>query len=203
MRLSIALLVLAAVAAALIATEPRALAPASASVARPPAWAQPLTLPGLPNLHLVAPGVYRGAQPTAEGMRELQKLGVKLVIDLRAFHNDEDEVRGTTLRRAKISFKSWHAEDEDMVAFLKLINDPANQPVFYHCQHGADRTGTMSAIYRMTVQGWSSEAAIREMTEGGFNFHVIWSNLPAYLTAVDIPALRAAAGIPAPAPATP
>ena len=187
---------------ALIAAESPAVAPVPTSEPRPPAWAQPLVLPGLPNLHVVAPGVYRGAQPTAEGMRELEKLGVKLVINLRAFHDDEDELKGTALKGAKISFKTWHAEDEDVVRFLTLVNDPANQPVFFHCLHGADRTGTMSAIYRMTMQGWSSEAAIREMTQGGFNYHAIWSNLPAYLRAVDVVKLRAQAGIPAP-PAAP
>lgn len=181
---------------ALAAAEP---APAQAEEIRPPAWAQPLTLPGVPNLHLVAPGVYRGAQPSAAGMRELEKLGIKLVINLRAFNDDEDEVAGTALRRADVSFKTWHAEDEDVARFLKLIADPANQPVYIHCLHGADRTGTMCAIYRMAVQGWSSEAAIREMIHGGFNYHAIWSNLPSYLRRVDPAALRAAAGLPAPA----
>ena len=181
---------------ALVAAEP-AIAPAVGGDSRPPAWAQPLDLPGLPNLHLVAPGIYRGAQPTAAGMRELEKLGIKLVINLRAFHDDEDEVEGTALRRAGIRFKTWHAEDEDVVRFLKLVTDPANQPVFYHCQHGADRTGTMSAIYRMVVQGWGCEAAIREMTQGGYHYHALWTNLPPYLRAVDVGALRASAGLPA------
>jgi len=190
--------ILLVLVATLTAAASDVLGPGQASELRPPAWAQPLTVAGLPNLHLVAPGVYRGAQPTAGGMRELEKLGIKLVINLRAFHDDEDEVEGTSLRRAKISFKTWHAEEEDVVRFLKLVNDPANQPVFFHCQHGADRTGTMSAIYRMAIQGWSSEAAVREMIEGGYNFHPIWSNLPAYLNAVDVVKLRVAAGITAP-----
>ena len=172
--------------------------PAVGADPRPPAWAQPLEVPGVPNLHLVAPGVYRGAQPSAAGMRELEKLGIKLVINLRAFNDDEDEVEGTSLRRADIRFNTWHAEEEDVVRFLKLINDPANQPVFYHCLHGADRTGTMSAIYRMVVQGWGTEAAVREMTSGGYNYHAIWTNLPAYLRGVDVAALRAAVGLPSP-----
>lgn len=210
MRAALAFILVAALGAILPGTEPQVVAPPEvvappqATVPRPPAWAQPLALPGLPNLHLVAPGVYRGAQPTAQGMRELEKLGVRLVINLRAFHNDKDEVAGTALRRTDISFKTWHAEDEDVVRFLQLVADPANRPVFIHCMHGADRTGMMCAIYRMALQGWSSEAAIREMTQGGYNYHAMWMNLPVYLRKVDVAAVRAAAGLPAPvAVATP
>lgn len=187
----------------LVAAEPVVDQPApavpTAAPARPPAWAQSLTRPGLPNLHLVAPGVYRGAQPTAEGMRELEKLGVKMVINLRGLHDDDDELEGTALTGAHIRFNTWHAEDEDVVRFLELVGNPANQPVFIHCLHGADRTGTMCAIYRMAIQGWAAEAAITEMTEGGFGYHSVWTNLPRYLRALDVAKLRVAAGLPVPA----
>jgi protein tyrosine phosphatase (PTP) superfamily phosphohydrolase (DUF442 family) len=169
--------------------------PTPAAVLRPPAWAQPLARPGLPNLHLVAPGIYRGAQPTAEGMRELEKLGVRTVINLRGFHSDDDELEGTGLRAERIRFHTWHAEDEDTATFLSVVTDPAKRPVFIHCLHGADRTGTMCAIYRMAVQGWGAEAALREMTSGGYGYHAVWVNLPRYLRALDVPALRARAGI--------
>lgn len=172
-----------------------------AATERPTTWAQPVTLPGLPNLHRIAPGIYRGAQPTAEGMRELEKLGVKVVINLRGFHDDDDELSGTTLRGARIRFHTWHAEDEDVVAFLRLIADPANHPVFFHCKHGADRTGTMCAIYRMAFQGWTVDEAVREMTTGGFGYHEIWANLPAYLRELDLAAIRRSAGLADPAAA--
>lgn len=166
---------------------------APASEARP-------QIDGLPNLFRVSPTLWRGAQPTAEGMRNLRTLGVKTVLSLRAFHSDRDELDGTGLRSERIWFKTWHAEDEDVVRFLRLVTDPANQPVFVHCQHGADRTGTMVAVYRIVVQGWSKERAIEELRQGGFGFHEMWSNLVAYLEALDVDALRRQAGIAAPTP---
>ena len=39
--------------------------------ARPEKWAVPMTLAGVPNLHKVEDGLYRSAQPTAEGMTNL------------------------------------------------------------------------------------------------------------------------------------
>ena len=65
-----------------------------------------------------------------------------------------------------------------------------------HCQHGADRTGAMSALYRIAVQGWSKEEAIREMVHGGFNYHEIWINRPRWIRELDIGRIRAEAGLP-------
>ena len=39
---------------------------------------------------------------------------------------------------------------DQIVEFLRIVNDPANQPVFVHCWGGRHRTGVMTAIYRMT-----------------------------------------------------
>jgi protein tyrosine/serine phosphatase len=169
--------------------------PAIAVDKRPAGWAVALDEPGLPNLHRVATGLMRGAQPTAEGVHRLEQLGIKTVISLRAFHDDDDQIAGTALAHERISFKSWHPEDEDVVRFLRLVTDPARQPVFVHCQHGADRTGMMCAIYRMVVQGWSADEAAREMVEGGYGFHAVWKDLVEYVRKVDVVRLRREAGI--------
>jgi protein tyrosine/serine phosphatase len=47
--------------------------------------------------------------------------------------------------------------------FLKIVNDPANQPVYVHCVGGRHRTGVMTAVYRMTQEGWSADQAFQEM----------------------------------------
>lgn len=171
-------------------------APATNAVdPRPAAWAKLLNKPGLPNLHLVNDRIYRGAQPTAEGFQELAKLGIKTVINLRAFHTDVDELKGTGLSYEPIPMKTWHAEMEDVVKFLSIVTDTNKTPVFVHCQHGADRTGTMNAIYRIVVQGWTKEQAIREMTQGGYGFHEVWANLITFIKELDVDAIKRRAGI--------
>ena len=47
--------------------------------------------------------------------------------------------------------------------FLKLVNDPANQPVYVHCMGGRHRTGALTAAYRMTQEGWTADQAFSEM----------------------------------------
>ncbi len=64
-----------------------------------------------------------------------------------------------------------------------------------HCLHGADRTGPMCAIYRMAVEGWSKEEAIKEMKEGNFGYHSVWKNLISYLRELDLKKIKNEAGI--------
>jgi len=160
-----------------------------------PPWAARIEKPGLPNFHKVSDTLYRGAQPTEEGFRQLKAMGVKTVVNLRSFHTDRDEMGDVLLRREHIWFKTWHAKDEEVVRFLQIVTNTNNAPVFVHCQHGADRTGTMCAIYRMALQGWSKDDAIKEMTEGGFGYHTVWKNLIKYLRDLDIESLKKNAGL--------
>ena len=173
-------------------------ADARPAAARPAAWAVPLTEPGLPNLHRVDDGLFRGAQPSAEGMRALERMGVRTVVNLRVTGSDREELLGTRLEHEHISFKPWHPEDKDVAAFLRIVTDPARRPVFVHCRHGADRTGMMVAIYRRVVQGWSAEDALAEMTEGGFGFHPVWDDLLDYVRELDGARWRRELGLPDP-----
>lgn len=162
-------------------------------------WAVPIERPGLPNLHQISEDVYRGAQPTAEGFRELYHMGIKTLVNLRTFHSDLDELGDLPLTYREIPMMAWHPEQEDVVEFLRLVTDPGQVPVFVHCQHGADRTGVIVASYRVFVQGWSKDEAIAEMMEGGFGFHGIWINLPRFLRTLDTDTIRDKIGLSSPA----
>ena len=163
-------------------------------------WAHRLKLSGLPNLHKVSDELYRGAQPSANGIRKLKKLGVKTVVNLRSFHSDRGEIGDTGLAYEHIYMKTWHPEDKEVVRFLQIVTDKARTPVFVHCKRGADRTGTMCAIYRVAVQGWSKDEAIEEMTKGGFGFYSGWQNLVNYIRKLDIDEIKRRTGLKAPPP---
>jgi protein tyrosine/serine phosphatase len=162
---------------------------------RPASWATPLHRKGLPNLHQVTPTLYRGAQPTAVGMRQLKAMGIKTVLNLRSFNSDRDKIGKTGLAYEHIYMKAWHPEREDIIRFLQITTDNSRTPVFVHCQHGADRTGLMCAVYRVAVCGWTKAEAIQEMTQGGFRHHAIWTNLVTFIRDLDIEAMKKEAGI--------
>lgn len=172
-----------------------AIAPAQPATNRPAQWAQPLILPGISNLYQVTTNLYRGAQPTAEGMKQLKAMGIKTVVNLRSFHSDKDELAGTDLKGVRFETKPWHAEEEDVVAFLKVVSDTNNLPVFVHCQRGADRTGTMCAMYRIVACGWTKQRAIDEMKHGGFDFSPAWQNLVSFIEKADIAEIKRRAGL--------
>ncbi len=157
-------------------------------------WAEPLQAVGLPNLHKVSPGLYRGAQPTPAGFMELKNLGVRTVINLREPAADRAGLQGTGLAYECIPMTPFNPKDGDVVRFLQVVAQADGASVFVHCKRGADRTGLMCAIYRMAVQGWSKEQALAEMTQGGFGFNQGYQNLVRYIRALDIDRIKQQAG---------
>jgi protein tyrosine/serine phosphatase len=167
----------------------------TSSTNRPAHWAMPMQMEGVPNLHKVSDTLYRSAQPSAAGIKNLKAMGIETIVNLRSFHSDRDEIRDTGLAYEHIAMKAWHAEEEDAVKFLQIVTNPKRSPVLVHCQHGADRTGTMCALYRVAVQGWSKEEALKEIIQGGFGFHGIWENLIQWINRLDIEGIKKKAGI--------
>lgn len=193
-------------AAALSAEEPKpapapppAVAPAvpapTANEAKPaePASREPLQprndVAGVENFAKISDGLYRGAQPTPEGFAQLKKMGIKTIVNLRSFNSDRSEMKGTELQYVHIYCKAWHPEDEDVVKFLKVMQEPKNLPVFVHCQHGADRTGMMVAVYRILHQGWPADEAAKETHN--FGFHKIFRDIQKYLKNFDAEKMKA------------
>jgi protein tyrosine/serine phosphatase len=124
------------------------------------------------NFGKVNENYYRGSQPSAEGFVQLKRLGVKTVIDLRkdSVPAEPGWVRAAGMQYFNIPLKaSRPATQEQTDFFLKLVNDPNNWPVFVHCKGGRHRTGALTAIYRITHDGWTADRAFREMEDYDFN----------------------------------
>ncbi|RFT15687.1 MAG: Protein tyrosine/serine phosphatase [Candidatus Saccharicenans subterraneus] len=154
-------------------------------VPRPENWAPPVQVEGAPNLHKVSDLLYRCAQPTAAGFKELEKLGIRTVVNLRSEHSDQKMIAGTNLKYYEIPSKATQVKEADLLKFLQIVTNPEEGPYLVHCHHGADRTGLFVAVYRIVVQGWSREEAIREMQRGGFGFHNTYTNIIRYLQTFD------------------
>jgi protein tyrosine/serine phosphatase len=123
------------------------------------------------NFGKVDNNLYRGAQPKRRDYTDLAALGVKTVIDLQqdgeSGEQDDVEAAGMKFYRIGLSDSSWPSPDK-AAQFLKLVNDPVNQPVFIHCHGGRHRAGTMTALYRITHDNWSADQAYAEMKRYDF-----------------------------------
>ena len=156
---------------------------------RPTEWATPVISGHLENWYKVDDRLYRSEQPDAEAMAEIEAFGIKRVLNLREYHDDDDEVEGRQLQTFHVPIDTKQINDDDVVAALRIIL-ASKEPILVHCWHGADRTGTVVAMYRIVVQGWSREAAIDELVHGGYHYHAVFDNIITYLKQVDIKAIR-------------
>ena len=129
----------------------------------------------LPNFHRVNQDLYRGGQPSEDGLKHLRELGIKTVINLR----DDDEradtegaaALGAGLRYFNLPLASFHRpSDHEVAEILSVINEPDNQPVFLHCKRGSDRTGIIVAVYRIDHDGWTGSQAKDEAKRFGLGF---------------------------------
>jgi protein tyrosine/serine phosphatase len=156
--------------------------PIATSTGKP--FAQRLT--GIENLARINSTLYRGAQPDAAGLRVLQELGVKTVISFRGYHAEKKEVEAAGMTAIQIPvqadlFGSEPPTDEQLKLFFETTLDAAKLPVFFHCAHGKDRTGTLGALWRIEIDGWTNAEAIEEMQ--AFGYHDIYKDLIEYVRA--------------------
>lgn len=120
---------------------------------------------------------YRGAQPKEDDYRSLAELGVKTVIDLRDDAKDygRPAVEALGMRYVNIPMSDKHYPKEDQIeAFLKLVNDPETGAFYVHCAGGRHRTGVAGAVYRFTKYGWNYDQVYKEMKD--YDFYTRWGH---------------------------
>jgi protein tyrosine/serine phosphatase len=154
------------------------------------------------NFGRVNDGYYRGAQPRERDYADLAGIGIKTVIDLTA-DGEASVSEAASVRNAGMKFVRIPLTTHDepgaaaVTQFLAVVNDAANQPVYVHCQGGRHRTGTLTAIYRITHDGWSADRAFAEMQQYGFGPAFLHAALKNFVYAFHVPTQVAAVAGPA------
>ncbi len=155
--------------------------------------------PDITNFHKVTENLFRGAQPSPQGLQELGAIGIKRVVDLRergaATAFEEAQLKKLGIAYVNIPIGEFSPPTNDQIqAILKLIATP-DMPTFIHCRRGKDRTGTVIACYRIQHDGWDNERALREARMYGmssfersmqhFVLHFTPSKVPGLLPALS------------------
>jgi protein tyrosine/serine phosphatase len=159
---------------ALVAITPAPLSAQSARATVESAYGERIQLAGIKNAGKVSEALYRGAQPQAQSLRQLRALGVTTIVNLRgegasARESERKEAESLGLRFVSIPVSGFTPPTDKQVAkFLAIFREP-NEKVFVHCRFGDDRTGVFVATYRMAIERWPAERALKEMYFFGFN----------------------------------
>ena len=141
---------------------------------------------------------YRGAQPKGRDYADLAGLGVKTLIDLTS--DDSDPAEQAMSERAGMHYvhipMTTHVSPtaEQLDQFMKIVSDPANQPVYVHCVGGRHRTGVMTAVYRMNHDSWTPDRAFSEMKKYKFGAEFLHSEFKDFVYGYAAPAAAEATG---------
>ena len=116
---------------------------------------------------IVKPIFFRSGQPDSDDLKTIQdRLKIKTIINLR------EDIKGFEQRFAdRQDIRMVHIPmnasipptEEQLDHYFDILLFPLNYPIWMHCQGGSDRTGVMTAVYRLEFQNWSKFDAIMEM----------------------------------------
>lgn len=144
---------------------------------------------GVRNFGRVNAHLYRGAQPSETGYAALKAIGVDTVLRLSLADEGgvEEEKDVTALGMRYVSIPTTTARpptDDQARRFLTFVRDNPDRVIFVHCKWGADRTGVMIALWRITNDHWPVARAIDEMN--AFHYHEMFlPHLQRYVEAFD------------------
>jgi protein tyrosine phosphatase (PTP) superfamily phosphohydrolase (DUF442 family) len=135
------------------------------------AMAKIIPVKGIPKFGEVSAQLFRGGQPSSEGLEFLADLGVEFIVNLRPGDHPEEEEEASRLgmRYISIPWQCYHPNDAAMANFLTVLRENPGKKIFVHCELGSDRTGMSIAAYRMSALGWTAKEAMTEMQVFGFS----------------------------------
>lgn len=152
------------------------------------------------NFHKASENLYRSAQPNSEELRTLyEQYGVRTVISLKTTGNDANLKTDLPIRivpRLALNPRPFRVEQvrqdrPKIVRALRELRRAVQQgPALVHCTNGSDRTGLVTALYRVLYDDKSKEDAIKELNDPKYGFFRPFRGIPAFIREVDIDQLR-------------
>lgn len=136
-----------------------------------------VAIAGIDNFGQVDAHLYRGAQPEPAAYAALRMLGIDTVVRFNPEGQNmaAEKAQVESLGMNFVSFP-WSGlgqpTHEQVVSFLALLRDNPDSKIFVHCRLGADRTGVMVALYRLTFDHWNTTQVLAEMY--AYHYHHLW-----------------------------
>ena len=142
--------------------------PATPSPSPTPLPSQATPIEGVRNYTRVDATIGCAGATEVKALPSIAKLGYKAVLNLReeteagaSIDESRAAAEAAGLRYLHLPFKSSAPDVKVAGEFLKLVADPANQPLFIHCGSG-NRVAALWLIKRMVIDKWTEERAVAE-----------------------------------------
>jgi uncharacterized protein (TIGR01244 family) len=130
----------------------------------------PAAVEGVPNYHVVRPGLATAGQPAPEAWARLKELGFKTVINLRTegepgVKDEEKAVTSQGLRYVWVPLMPATLSAKDVDAVAAVLDDAGAGPVLLHCTVANRAGGLWAAV--LARKGKSADEAEAEGVKAG------------------------------------
>ncbi|WP_158275454.1 tyrosine-protein phosphatase [Maritimibacter sp. 55A14] len=122
-----------------------------------------------PNMHRIAPGVWRANQPSPLRLRRWRARGIRSVVNLRGaepkapYLLEAEACAALGLRLESLRFSARRfAPPARLIEMLDLFAR-VERPFVMHCKSGSDRSGLAAALYLMDAEGVPVDRARRQL----------------------------------------
>lgn len=122
------------------------------------------------NLHQLAPGVWRSAQPGPRDIRRLAKRGIRTIVNLRgprdcgSYRLEERTCARYGVDLVNFKMRSRGVPRPETIREAAALFERIRYPVLFHCKSGADRAGIMAALYLILHERRPVEEAARQLS---------------------------------------
>lgn len=123
----------------------------------------------LPNFYPVRKGVlYRSGQPRGLGLMWVKQYGIRTLINLRKPNSNGTPEEKAFAAKNGLNFYNFSIGssrkdiEKTVKRFLAIVNDKSQWPILVHCSRGKERSGVLSAIFRIEYDRWTNDQALQE-----------------------------------------
>jgi len=121
------------------------------------------------NIHPVAEGVWRSAQPAPRHLRWAKRHGIRTILNLRGRRDtcgsyilEREECARLGLILVDFPIRSRSPLDRETLRAAYSLFDDLEYPILLHCKSGADRAGFMSTLYLFMKAGVPLRQAMKK-----------------------------------------
>lgn len=147
------------------------------------------------NFHKVSEELFRSAQPRHSNIDDLEKSGIKSLLNLRNRRTDKHKIKGSSIQEYRVQMRASKIDYEDMLHAFQAF-EKAEKPVLVHCRRGSDRTGCFVALYNIMYLHKSKEEAIEILLDKDLGYkHDLFPNIEEFVQNLDIEKMKNDLGI--------